>query len=648
VRLGGAEPGPEPEPAAAPTGWSIRDDAPYPRTGHSAVLDEVNDRMIVFGGGTNDVWALPLSGPDANVWSQVLATGLHPPVHSYGSSSVDSAVYDSLGERLLVLLNPKPVSSGPQASIDLWQLSLQGAPEWKRVITAGPSPGSEVQSGRLAIDVEGRRLFAVGGTYEHSGVWSLSLATEPAPRWTRIADTPNEPGAFYDDTSLLFDARRNRLVFFGGHSRLGQIWALSLHNPRWELLDSGNNASESYGVTAVLDPEGDRIVLVGGDLSSGITSFSLSTGEWNVASSPPSPYDDYEGASGVLDAARGRILYFGGRPAYQNPSRLPNNAVSALALDALSWSELVPATRQTPMGMDSRTLVWDPARAAVVAYGDQSGAQTDLHGLSPSDGWTAVTDVGWTTPPVSNPAGIYDPVASAIVSFGGSQKDTLARLVWAPGPIWELLDAGPGPFGRSSHVAVYDSSEHRLVVHGGNGYYAGLLPLYDDAWALSLDGSLRWTPLVPSGTSPGHRSGHVGIYDPQAHRLVIYAPAQSSFLYGASREGSWSLSLDGAPEWAELAVTGRSPGELDGQATAIYDPAGHRMIVVTFAKSGAARVFALELDTLAWHEFCWSTITPSKSTQAGGTGNAVLVPDGIFVTVSGGAFRFDLETPYCE
>jgi hypothetical protein len=648
IRLGSADP--TPAPSARGSGWSIRDDVPYPRGAHSAVLDENNDRMIVFGGGANDVWALPLSGPDANVWSQVLARGEHPPAHAYGSTYYsDSAVYDRMGKRLLVLLNPKPASSGEQSNVDLWQLSLGETAEWKRVVTWGPSPGLELQSGKLAIDVEGQRLFAVGGTYERSGVWTLPFGQGATPSWKRIAGTTPEPGAFYDEASLIFDAARQRLVFFSGHSRLGRIWALPLATSSWELLDQGSSASESYGATAVLDPDGDRIVFFGGDVSSGITSYSFSGGTWQSASIPP-PYDAaYVGRSGVLDAARGRILYFGGGPEYPSPSRLPDNAVSALALDSLSWSELVPATRHTPMGMTARTLVWDPVRAAVVAYGDARGAQTDLHGLEPSDGWTPVTDVGWTTPSVSNSGGVYDPLGSAIFSFGGSEKNTLARLVWAPGPIWELLDAGPGPIGRSSHVAVYDSVGHRLVVHGGRR--RAVYPpteRFDDVWTLPLGGRSRWIRLVPSGTSPGKRSDHVGIYDPKDRRLVIYAQAQSSPTDGPSRQGSWSLSLDDAPRWTELAVTGRSPGDLDEEAAAVYDPEGHRMVVVTFAKDGAARVFALELDSLAWHEFCWSTITPAKTALERSTGNAVLAPDGIFMTVSGGAFRFDLETSYCE
>src|SRR5687767_14476616 len=72
-------------------GWSIRDRTPYPRVGHSAVFDEEGDRMIVFEGGANDTWELPLSGLNANVWRELIAAGDHPPPHGYRVGVADSA-----------------------------------------------------------------------------------------------------------------------------------------------------------------------------------------------------------------------------------------------------------------------------------------------------------------------------------------------------------------------------------------------------------------------------------------------------------------------------------------------------------------------------------------------------------------------------
>jgi hypothetical protein len=567
-------------------------------------------------------------------------------VHSYGDALfADSAVYDPLGKRMLVLLSPVPSTAREWYEVALWQLSLTGTPEWKRVITFGPSPGSEVQSARLALDAEGQHLYAVGGSLERSGVWSLSLGSTPT--WTRVADAPEQPGTFYVDASLVFDPTRRSLVFFGGHSRPGKIWSLSLETATWTLLDEGNDASMSYGVTTVLDRDHDRVVIFGGDISSSLASYSLATGEW--ALTDVLGYESHVEASGVLDSARGRILYFGGVPASPGPGNLPNNAVSALALDTLTLSELVPATRYAPLQMAARKFVWDPERAAVVAYGS---GETWLHGVSASDGWTPFTDVGWTTPPFSS--GIYDLDSRAIIAFGrhnSRESYALARLSSAPQATWETLDAGPGPIESSTYGAVYDSAQRRVVIYGGqpDTSYPPSFEI-DDVWALSLSGSLAWSKLEPSGASPGRMRSPLGIYDSEGRRLLIYGAADGQ---ARQKQNLWSLSLDDAPHWTELAPTGAAP-VLDGRwASAVYDPAGQRMIVVNFtdpgpAHGGPAHVFALDLSTLAWHEFCSVGITPALTMLESSTGNVVLVPDGLFLTVSGGSFRFDLETSYCD
>jgi hypothetical protein len=106
----------------------------------------------------------------------------------------------------------------------------------------------------------------------------------------------------------------------------------------------------------------------------------------------------------------------------------------------------------------------------------------------------------------------------------------------------------------------------------------------------------------------------------------------------------WSLSLDGAPAWTPLSPTGAGPGTTES-ASAVYDAKGKRMILLDLASTGA-RVFALDLGpTPAWHRFCWTGITPAQSPDSG---PALIVDDGLFVTVSGGAFRFDLTTSFCE
>jgi hypothetical protein len=642
------------------SGWSIRDDVPYPRSGHSAVLDEANDRMIVFGGGANDVWALPLSGPSANRWTQLHAEGKHPPSHSYGtqygaSGLADSAVYDPIGRRMLVLLNP-----AEQLRVELWELALSGTPEWKRVAVAGQPQWWDVARGCLALDAENRRLFVTGGSYD-SGIWALSLGGTPS--WTRIGENPARSGNSDVHSCLIFDAVRQKLVLFG--ALLGEVWELSPETAAGGILEGARGiVQRGSGATAVLDPDGARLVSYGGDLSEGeVFVYELATDTLTSAEAPyfhAGPVD----ASAVLDAKRRRILYFGGNKKYPSELEPATNAVSALALDTLAWSELVPASRYTDSSMALRTTVWDPVRAAAVAYGHPTESATLVHGLEASAAWTPLPTLE-PAPPLSLSAAVYDPEARAIVSFGGFfapeprapqarlASNALARLASVPDATWESFDAGAGPLERSAHVAVYDSARRRMVIHGGDRNLIWTpSETLDDVWALSLDGSGGWTKLEPRGTSPGARSKHLGVYDPTADRLLIYGSA------GGERVDLWSLSLGDAPEWTELFPSGQAPGLPSEGASAVYDPGHDRMIVLDFTETGVAgslvldkgvgRVFALELDTLVWHKFCPPGLTVAKPRDVSTIGKAVLAPDGLFVTISGGAFRFDLETPYCD
>lgn len=104
-----------------------------------------------------------------------------------------------------------------------------------------------------------------------------------------------------------------------------------------------------------------------------------------------------------------------------------------------------------------------------------------------------------------------------------------------------------------------------------------------------------------------------------------------------------ALALDSL-EWTRLEATGTGPTH--ARTDAVYDPERRRMIVLD-----GDQVFALELrEAPAWHRFCELGVRPpGYDLIAGGARTPpVLVPDGLFVGVRDGAFRFDLSTPYCD
>mgnify|MGYP001556152981 CR=1 FL=1 len=165
-------------------GWSLRDDTPAAAWGVAAVVDAMADRLLVFGGYSNDLWSMPLSGPSENRWLRLIPDGEVPP------PSEPVSVFDYQRNRVLVLLDGWVGESDHVDRVQLWELTLGGTPSWHHLAPPGPSPGRELSHGLLALDADGERLFALGGASEASGTWVLSLENEG--EWTRLADPPPE------------------------------------------------------------------------------------------------------------------------------------------------------------------------------------------------------------------------------------------------------------------------------------------------------------------------------------------------------------------------------------------------------------------------------------------------------------------------
>ena len=244
----------------------------------------------------------------------------------------------------------------------------------------------------------------------------------------------------------------------------------------------------------------------------------------------------------VLDPTRGRVLLSGGDDGIGM-----SNAVTAVALDTLTPSPVFAATRyDEDLGL--RTIVFDPTRGAVVAFGGQNNldARTETHGLIAGDAWArlgaddAMPFGLWSS-------AIYDPVGRAIVAFGGfDEGTTLKRLSSASGATWETI-AADGPSARERHLAVYDSLQRRMIVLGGLSTGPSSTVL-SDVWALSLDGSppsWQGDHACGGGTRRPNRLGG-DLHDPVGNRVVVVGG--SNWTTGWIPD-VWSLSLDGPPAW---------------------------------------------------------------------------------------------------
>lgn len=237
---------------------------PAARWQHTSVYDSTNSLMIVFAGSIgssghpllNDVWVLSnANGTEASTptWTQLTTTG----GTSILGRHAHTAVYDEANNLMTIfggqnssgLLNDSWVLSnanGTEASTPTWtQLSTTGGPPGARVTKAVYDPTSNRMT-----------LFAglVSGVDPVNDVWVLSNAngTEAStPAWTLLSPTGGPPAA-RDTHSAVSNTTSNRMTVFGGFvPSLDNVNNVNV-NDVWVLADA-NGIVEPSKIPVALD-----------------------------------------------------------------------------------------------------------------------------------------------------------------------------------------------------------------------------------------------------------------------------------------------------------------------------------------------------------------------------------------------------------
>jgi hypothetical protein len=201
---------------------------------------------------------------------------------------------------------------------------------------------------------------------------------------------------------------------------------------------------------------------------------------------------------------------------------------------------------------------------------------------------------------------LHSPVASSLVAFLLLVLGT--DLSWCQSGIWSApaVTSSPGP--RRQYGAVFDSDSLRYYLFDGfNGDNSGLYVLFNDVWALSVAGTPDWTNIPISGVPPGPRHSPQWGYDAARNRVLIFGG------YGSHLEGwpydylndVWQLTLDGTPQWTEIATAGQAPsGRLAGAA--VFDPMRQRFVGFGGTGGAAAETWVLNLQDMAQGD--WQTL----------------------------------------
>lgn len=312
---------------ADPPSWSRVDTPsrqPTPRYFSRAAYDDVRDRMVLFGGTSDDLWRLDFAGEPK--WTEVDPASGGAPYGLFGAS----ATYDAASRRTYLLGGRSGYyvhgSYYPFDSGELFGATLGDFSRWQVVVRNDAPLGRHGHS--VILDPLASRLLLWGGNASMEGDSSLwELALDGTSPWSRLQATGPSPAPRYFHTAV-YDSRRHRMIVFGGmglFGSLGDLWALSLAGaPAWTRIEAeGAPPLARSGHVAVYDSLGDRMLLFGGEIGTAVVddTWELSFSDpprWSARATPIRP-PARAMAAAAFDGLRRRMIVLGGRGGSNTP-----------------------------------------------------------------------------------------------------------------------------------------------------------------------------------------------------------------------------------------------------------------------------------------------------------------------------------------
>ena len=267
---------------------------------HSAVYDSSSNTMIVFGGLLQDdtprnsvlleTNANGSGGIEAGMWSE-LKVNIFPPARM-----LHSAVYDQANNRMIVFGGCADLECDIPLN-DAWVLTnangTGGSPTWTQLSPSGSLPSPRYFHNAVYDATNNRMIVYSGqaaGYTSLSDVWVLSNANGlgGTPAWTQLTPTGATPDA-QDESTAVYDPVSNTLIAFGGGNFVNSVWTLSNANgltgtPAWSniVANGAKGAPRGRdGAQAVYDPASNRMTICGGNGDFGPTTPDSDVGTFN-------------------------------------------------------------------------------------------------------------------------------------------------------------------------------------------------------------------------------------------------------------------------------------------------------------------------------------------------------------------------------
>lgn len=414
------------------------------------------------------------------------------------------------------------------------------------------------------------RIGSVDGTVARIGTgaaWTMRRPRTP----------PGRRGAV-----LAHDPVRGRTVMFGGESaeeRYSDTWEWD--GEQWQEATVEAPPSPRTNASMVWDGTANRVVMFAGyySLLNGNTSLSelwdWDGTAWHRRTSTNTPPPGRSFAALVWDAARERIVMYGGR----DSTRIFDDTWE---YDGSGWIQRSIAGPGVRLG---HAMAYDPIRRRTVLFGGASGGPA-LDETWEYDGtaWTRHATTGTRPPPSYCATLTFDPRIGQVVLYAGAQGATFHDARWAwNGVTWTRLDDPTRPDGRWDHAAAFDTTRGELVVFGGSGDL-------DETW---VHGAAGWKRTTPSESSPGRRTSHNLVYDQRRGQMILFGGLSGGTL--RSTIEPW----DGYA-WAPMVFAGTPPSRYD--AGMAYDASRGRAYLF-----GGDTSTGLRKDMWSWNGDAWTS-----------------------------------------
>lgn len=474
--------------------------APRARTGTALAFDGRRQRVVLFGGSPNSNLVTPFDDTwefDGQTWTERSSP------HTPPARASHAMVWDARHGKV-VLFGGTNTFFTPPFFGDTWEWD---GSDW-RAAGAGTSPGARTDHA-MAWDALHQRVVLFSGYLTSAGAtadtweWDGLYWERRVPRVT--------PGARLGHV-MAWDGARQTVALFGGE-HFSDLWEWDGESWRERTSATTPWQQQKYG-TVTFDRT--RRVFVGVFQS---PTRAAETWEW-AGGTAPWVERAAPGFAGALtwDDARHRVVLVGQQAA----------SLEVSEWDGQVWTTTHPATK--PVRREGFGLTFDAARGRVVLFGgfvSRAGRVSDAVALADTWEWDGQDWAPQATPAALTSRGdvgmTYSDAAQRVVMFGGGIVGTASFPTetsehWErAGTSWTLLTPALSPPAREGPRLAFDASRATVVMFGGSWL--------TDTWEWSQG---VWSQRHPRNSPP---SAAALVYDPSRQHLVAFADDGTSWFF---------------------------------------------------------------------------------------------------------------------